>query len=58
MSYPNDAIRTSTVDSGPTFTGLDLFAGILAVVMILGPLSAAATHASHQGWPNEQTQTR
>ncbi len=48
----------SAVDSGPTFSGLDIPAGILVLLMIIGPLSAGATHASHQGWPTEQTQTR
>jgi hypothetical protein len=50
--------RDSTVDSGPTFTALDIFAGFVATVMILGTLTAAGTHASHQGWPTEQSQTR
>jgi hypothetical protein len=54
----HDTSRLSTVESGPTFSGLDILGGIVAVVMVLGPLTAAGTHASHQGWPTEQSQTR
>jgi hypothetical protein len=57
-NYGTQDSRISTVDSGPTFTGLDILGGIVAILMILGPLTAAGTHASHQGWPAEQTQSR
>lgn len=50
--------RYSTVDNGPTFSGLDIMGGIVAVIMVLGPLTAAGTHASHQGWPTEQSESR
>ncbi len=53
-----DTYRQSTVDSGPTFSGLDIMGGIVAAVMLLLPLTAAGTHYSHQGWPTEQATTR
>jgi hypothetical protein len=53
-----DTYRHSTVDGGPTFSGLDIMGGIVAAVMLLLPLTAAATHYSHQGWPAEQSETR
>ena len=39
---------------GPLFGGLDIFAGILAIVMILGPMAAGATHANPMGWGTTQ----
>ncbi len=53
-----ETYRQSTVDSGPTFSGLDVIGGIVAAAMLLLPLTAAATHYSHQGWPTEQSETR
>ena len=46
---------SSAVTSGPSFSGLDILGAIVAIVMLLGPLTAAGTHYSHQGWPAEQT---
>jgi hypothetical protein len=44
-------------DNQPTFAGLDILGGILAIIMILGPLTLAGTHASHMGWgPTQQEQ--
>lgn len=48
------SLSGSSYVTGPLFSGLDLLGGILAVAMVLGPLTAAATHASHQGWQTEQ----
>ena len=54
--YPDP--HHATVDSGPTFTGLDILGGLVAAVMLLLPLTAAATHYSHQGWPTEKSDMR
>ena len=60
MTVTQETARHSSVPlapglvSGPTFTGLDILGGIVAAAMLLLPLTAAATHASHQGWPTEQ----
>lgn len=60
MSINNDA-RPYTPPSadyvgGPLFGGIDIFAGILAVIMILGPMTAGAIHANPQGWGTAQHQ--
>ncbi len=58
MTIAQDAtyrsLTAGTAVGGPTFTGLDILGGIVAVVMLLLPLSAAGLHWSHQGWPQEQ----
>lgn len=64
MTITQDTARYSSipssadVTSGPTFSGLDILGAIVAIVMVLGPLSAAGAHLSHQGWPAEQTSER
>ena len=41
---------------GPLFSGIDIFAGILVVLMILGPMFAGATHANPLGWGSQTQQ--
>lgn len=59
MSLANDP-RPSGLSAdyigGPLFTGIDMLAGILVIVMILGPLTAGALHANPQGWDTSRHQ--
>ena len=44
---------------GPLFGGIEIFAGLLVLLMILGPMAAGATHANPNGWgQQQQEQTR
>ncbi len=58
MTITNDSRSYSTPSAdyigGPLFGGADIFAGILVILMILGPMAAGATHANRAGWDSDQ----
>ncbi len=60
MTVTQDTARYSAAPpgsaaiGGPAVTGLDILGVIVAALMILGPLTAGATHASQAGGPTEQ----
>ncbi len=60
MTITQDTARYSStpsgyaIEEGPAFGGIDILGAIVAAFMVLGPLTAAGTHASHQGWPTER----
>ena len=58
MSMTNDtrtyAPPSADYTGGPLFGGLDMFAGLLVIIMILGPMAAGATHANPMGWDTTQ----
>jgi hypothetical protein len=58
MSMTNDTRPYTTPSAdytgGPLFGGGDIFAGILVIAMILGPMAAGAMHANPLGWDAAQ----
>lgn len=54
MAMTQEGNRNASPLGSTTLGGIDIVALVVGALMILGPLTAAGTHASGQGWDAEQ----